>query len=64
MKLVYSCLFPNVHMLFLIGATSHIGSNETEKPAYETTEVKFAVCSVMADQRENRGRGVGGGGGI
>lgn len=51
-------------MLFLIGATSHIGSNETEKPAYETTEVKFAVCSVMADQRENRGRVGGRGGGI
>ena len=40
-------------MLFVIGAISHTGCNETEKAAYGTTEVKFAVCSVRNDCREN-----------
>ena len=40
-------------MLFVIGAISHTGCNETEKAAYGTTEVKFTVCSVRNDCREN-----------
>ena len=52
-KLFYSSFFPNIRMLFVIGAISHTGCNETEKAAYGTTEVKFAVCSVRNDCREN-----------
>ena len=40
-------------MLFLIGALLHIGPNETEGATYETTEVKFTICNVMADRQGN-----------
>ena len=40
-------------MLFVTGTVSHIGSTETERAIYETIEVKVAVCSMMADRREN-----------
>lgn len=39
--------------MFLIEAVLHIGSNKTERAAYGITEVKFAVCNVMTDRREN-----------
>ena len=49
-----TCFFiPNICMLFLIGAVSHIGSTETERAIYEIIEVKVAVCSMMTDWREN-----------
>ena len=52
MKLFYSHFFPSIRM-FLIEAVLHIGSNKTERAAYGITEVKFAVCNVMTDRREN-----------